>query len=60
MAVEKLIMMNVIGKKDYVDEVIKDILLFENVQIVDAYNEIENFRFSIDVTEHNMVELLGF
>ncbi len=60
MAVEKLIMMNVIGKNEYVNDVIKDILFFENVQIVDAYNEIENFRFSIDVTEHNIVELLGF
>lgn len=59
MAVEKLLMMNVVGKNEYVDSVIKDILLFENVQIVDAYNEIDNFRFTIDVTEENMREILG-
>lgn len=60
MAVEKLIMMNVVGKNNYVDKVIKDILLFENVQIVDAYNEIENFRFSMNVTDKHMDEILGF
>lgn len=53
-------MMNVVGKKEYIDKVIRDILLFENVQIVDAYNEIEHFRFSMDVTDNNIEEILGF
>lgn len=60
MAVEKLIMMNIVGKNEYVDSVIKDIILFENIQVVDAYNEIDNFRFTIDVTEENISEILGF
>ncbi|NTW72200.1 MAG: ATPase [Eubacteriaceae bacterium] len=60
MAVEKLVMMNVVGKNEYVDSVIKDIILFENVQIVDAYSEIDNFRFTINVTERNIQEILGF
>ncbi|MFZ7131737.1 MAG: V-type ATP synthase subunit I [Eubacteriales bacterium] len=60
MAVEKLIMMNIVGKNEYVDSVIKDIILFENVQVVDAYSEIDNFRFTIDVTEENISEILGF
>jgi len=59
-SVEKLIMMNVVGKKEYIDKVVRDILLFENVQIVDAYNEIEHFRFSMNVTDSNIEEILGF
>lgn len=60
MAIEKLIMMNVVGKNKYVDSFIKEILFMENVQIVDAYNEIDNFRFTINVTEKNIKEILGF
>lgn len=60
MAIEKLAMMNVVGQNSYVNEFIKEILLMENVQVIDAYTEIDNFRFTIDVTEENMEEILGF
>lgn len=60
MAVERMIMMNVVGKNSYVDEVAKDILFMENVQVIDAFHEIDTFRFTIDVTEQNMDEILGF
>lgn len=60
MAIEKLIMMNVVGKNEYVDQVIRDILLFENIQVVDAYNEIEKFRFSMSITDKHMDEIEGF
>ncbi|SHE90273.1 V-type ATP synthase subunit I [Alkalibacter saccharofermentans] len=60
MAIEKLVMMNVVGKNEYIDSFVKEILFMENVQIVDAYNEIDNFRFTINVTEKNIKEILGF
>jgi V/A-type H+-transporting ATPase subunit I len=60
MAIEKLIMMNVVGLNGYVNEFIKEILLMENVQVMDAYTEIDSFRFTIDVTEENIKEILGF
>ncbi|QSX08327.1 ATPase [Alkalibacter rhizosphaerae] len=60
MAIEKLAMMNVVGENSYVNEFIKEILLMENVQVIDAYTEIDSFRFTIDVTEENIKEILGF
>lgn len=60
MAIEKLVMMNVVGQNHYVNEFIKEILLMENVQVMDAYSEIDSFRFTIDVTEENIKEILGF
>ncbi|HHT50615.1 MAG TPA: ATPase [Eubacteriaceae bacterium] len=59
MAIEKLVLMNIVGKHDDVDEVIKELLLFENVQIEDAYKEIESFRFSMQVTDKNLEEIIG-
>jgi V/A-type H+-transporting ATPase subunit I len=59
MAIEKLILMNIVGENLYANEVIKEILLLENVQVEDAYNEIENFRFSMDVTDRHLDEILG-
>ncbi len=53
-------MMNVVGKNSYVDQVIRDILLFENIQVVDAYNEIENFRFSMSITDKHIDEIVEF
>lgn len=53
-------MMNVVGKNSYIDQVIRDILLFENIQVVDAYNEIENFRFSMRITDKHIDEIVEF
>ncbi|MDO4288374.1 MAG: V-type ATPase 116kDa subunit family protein [Eubacterium sp.] len=60
MAIENVLMMNVVGKIDYVDHFAKDIFLFNDVQIVDAMNEIDTGRFTLPVCEENLRELLGF
>ncbi|MEF9918011.1 MAG: V-type ATPase 116kDa subunit family protein [Eubacterium sp.] len=60
MAIESVMMMNVVGKIDYVDRFAKDIFLFNDVQIVDAMNEIDTGRFTLPVCEKNIGELLGF
>lgn len=60
MAIENVLMMNVVGKIDYVDRFARDIFLFNDVQIVDAMNEIDTGRFTLPVCEKNIGELLGF
>ena len=44
MAIENVMMMNVVGKINYVDRFAKDIFLFNDIQIVDAMNEIDTGR----------------
>ncbi|MGV8907293.1 MAG: V-type ATP synthase subunit I [Acetobacterium sp.] len=60
MAIENMIMTNVVGKIKYVDKFTKDIFLFNNIQIVDAMNEIDSGRFILPILEENIGELLGF
>ncbi|WP_373484512.1 V-type ATP synthase subunit I [Acetobacterium sp.] len=60
MAVENVIMMDVVGKIKYVDKFAKDIFLFNDIQIVDAMHEIDSGRFILPIREENMGELLGF
>jgi V/A-type H+-transporting ATPase subunit I len=60
MAIEKLVMMNLVGKIQYVDKLAKDLLLFQDIQPVDAMAEIDTGRFTINICERNIHELLGF
>jgi hypothetical protein len=60
MAVENVIMMDVVGKIKDVDKFAKDIFLFNDIQIVDAMHEIDSGRFILPIREENMGELLGF
>lgn len=60
MAIENVIMMDVVGKIKVVDKFAKDIFLFNDIQIVDAMQEIDSGRFMLPVLEENIGELLGF
>jgi len=60
MAVENVIMMDVVGKIKDADKFAKDIFLFNDIQIVDAMHEIDSGRFILPIREENMGELLGF
>ncbi|MGI6110425.1 MAG: V-type ATP synthase subunit I [Eubacteriaceae bacterium] len=60
MAVENVVMMNVVGKLKSVNSFAKDIFLFNDIQLVDAMGEIDSGRFTLPVTEKNIDELLGF
>lgn len=60
MAIENVIMMDVVGKIKVVDKFAKDIFLFNDIQIVDAMHEIDAGRFMLPVLEENIGELLGF
>jgi len=60
MAIENVIMMDVVGKIEDVDKFTKDMFLFNDIQIVDAMHEIETGRFILPIREENINELLGF
>lgn len=60
MAIENVVMMDVIGKIKDVDNFARDIFLFNEIQIVDAMNEIDIGRFILPISEENIGELLGF
>nr|WP_320026504.1 V-type ATPase 116kDa subunit family protein [uncultured Acetobacterium sp.] len=60
MAIENVIMMDVVGKIKQVDQFAKEIFLFNDIQIVDAMHEIDAGRFMLPVLKENIGELLGF
>jgi len=60
MAIDNILMMNVVGKTENVDRFAKDIFLFNDIQLVDAMSEIDSGRFILPVTQNNISELLGF
>ncbi|MDD4508349.1 MAG: ATPase, partial [Eubacteriaceae bacterium] len=60
MAIENVLMMNVVGKITDVDAFAKDMFLYQDIQIVDTMSEIDAGRFTLPVCEENLDELLGF
>lgn len=59
MAVENVVMMNVVGNLTDVNKFAKDIFLFNDIQLVDAMGEIDSGRFTLPVDEKNLEGLLG-
>lgn len=58
MAVKKLKMLNIVCKNEYLDELLRDLILEENCQFIDTMTEIEESDFSIGMTEENADEIL--
>ena len=60
MAIENVVMMDVVGKIKYVDKFAREIFLFNDIQLVDAMQEIDAGRFMLPVLKENIGELMGF
>lgn len=60
MAIENVVMMNVVGKNKYLDSFAKDIFFYKDIQLVDAMDEIDSGRFTLPISKDNIDELLGF
>jgi len=58
MAVEKMVMMNVVAPIEKINHIAKEIVLLGNVHIVNALNEINESNFTLDILEENMEELV--
>lgn len=59
MAIVKMVTMNIVGLKEYSTSVSREIVLMENVDIINALNEINESHFTLSVTEENVDELVG-
>ena len=60
MSVEKMTMMNIIGRVDDVDSVLNDILQTGKMDLVDAITQIEENNFHFDVSNENIDRLIDF
>ncbi len=58
MSVERMTMMNIIGKVEETDLVLKDILQSGKVDLVDAMTQIEENNFLFDVSDENIDRLI--
>ena len=58
MAVEKMVMMNIIGDVSKVDSVLKDIALSGMVDLVSAMKEIEENNFLINISHENLERVI--
>ena len=58
MAVEKMVMMNIIGDISRVDDILKDIALSGKVDLVSAMKEIEENNFAININHENLERLV--
>src|SRR5665648_266010 len=54
MSVEKMTMMNIVGKIDNVNDVLTDLLKSEKVDLVSAMTQIEKSHFLFDVSDENV------
>lgn len=58
MAVEKMVMVNLIGHLSSIDEITKSIIIFANMHVINAMSEINSAEFTINVDEKNKNQLM--
>ncbi|BEP30270.1 V-type ATP synthase subunit I [Helicovermis profundi] len=51
MAIEKMKMMNMVGHIDSMDSVLKKVMALKNVQLLNAFDEIDDVDFTLDIDE---------
>src|SRR6056297_27557 len=51
--------MNLVCKRDDLDNVLKDLIFSEKCQFINSYTEIDNKDFAIEITEENADEILN-
>ena len=59
MGIEKMVMMNIVGPIEQLDNIAKELVMMGNVHIVNAMNEINDSNFTVGVQEENIDELVA-
>jgi len=59
MSIEKMSMVNLVADLALLDDVLKEIALFERIQLVNAYHEIEESNFRLSMVDENRDEILN-
>lgn len=58
MGIEKMVMMNIVGPINEIDNIARELALMGNVHIVNAINEIDESNFTLGVQEETINELV--
>jgi len=58
LAIEKLVMANVVCRRNRLDGIIRDLILLEKCEFIDTFLEIDDGDFSIGISEENADEIL--
>lgn len=59
MSVERMSMVNLVADQALLDEILREIVLFERIQLVNAYHEIEESNFRLSMVDENRDEILN-
>ncbi len=59
MAVEKMELMNLVAHQDHLDQILRRIVLMENVHLIDAVTEIDESNFTLNMLEENLEEIMN-
>lgn len=59
MAVEKMKLMNLVAHQEYMDQILRKIVLMENVHLIDAMTEIDESNFTLNMLEENLEEIMN-
>ncbi len=59
MAVEKMELMNLVAHQDHLDQILRQIVLMENVHLIDAMTEIDESNFTLNMLEENLDEIMN-
>jgi len=60
MSIQKMEMLNMVGKMDQVDQIARKIILSSSVHMVNAYNEVQNNNFSILEAKNNIGAVIDY
>ncbi len=52
-------LLNLVAHQDYLDQVLRKIVLMENVHLIDAMNEIDESNFTLNMLEENLEEIMN-
>ncbi|TFZ39204.1 hypothetical protein E4100_08855 [Soehngenia longivitae] len=58
MGTNKMELLNVIGKIEYTDDVLRDLILNHDIELLDVLNRIESDHFKINVKEENLDKIV--
>ena len=59
MAVEKMELMNLVAHQDHLDQILRRIVLMENVHLIDAVTEIDESNITLNMLEENLEEIMN-
>ena len=58
MSVEKMKIMNLVGQLDDYNDIMREIILANNIQLINAYNQIDESKFTLEMAKDNIDEIV--